>query len=263
VTLFEPAGPTGALVRVRMTVAYDGGQFHGFAASAGVTTVAGTLADALGRVLRHEVTLTAAGRTDTGVHAHGQVVSFDACGDRLDLERLQRSVNKLCAPAIAVRDANVVARDFDARFSATWRRYRYTILNTPVPDPFLAATAWQIDKPLDRRALVLACDPFIGEHDFTTFCRRRRDDPEAPMTRRVMTARWDERPGDILRFEITANAFCHQMVRSIVGTMVDAGLGRHRPGELLGMLRARDRRAAGTVAPPHGLCLWAVGYADA
>jgi tRNA pseudouridine38-40 synthase len=245
-----------------MTVAYDGGRFHGFAANAGVTTVAGTLGEALGRVLRHGVSITAAGRTDAGVHAHGQVVTFDACADQLDLLRLQRSVNKLCAPAIAVRDATIAAPGFDARFSATWRRYRYTVLNSPTPDPFLAATAWQIDKPLDRNAVVLACDPFIGEHDFTTFCRRRRDDPDAPMTRRVISARWDEFSGDILRFEITANAFCHQMVRSIVGTMIDAGLGRRRPGELLAMLRARDRRAVGGIAPPHGLCLWAVGYAD-
>jgi tRNA pseudouridine38-40 synthase len=246
-----------------MTVAYDGGQFHGFAENVGVTTVASTLGAALGRVLRHPVSITAAGRTDAGVHAHGQVVSFDTHADDLDLDRVQRSVNKMCGPAIAVRQVALAPPGFDARFSATWRRYRYTILNSPNPDPFLAATAWQVDKPLDRHALLLACDPFIGEHDFTTFCRRRRDDPEAPMTRRVSTARWDELPGDILRFEITANAFCHQMVRSIVGTMVDAGLGRHRPGELLAMLRARDRHAAGGVAPPHGLCLWEVGYADA
>jgi tRNA pseudouridine38-40 synthase len=245
-----------------MTVAYDGSRFHGFAENVGVTTVASTLATALGKVLRHSVSITGAGRTDAGVHAYGQVVSFDTHAHDVDLDRVQRSVNKLCAPAIAVRDLNLVPPGFDARFSATWRRYRYTILNSPTPDPFLATTAWHVDKPLDRSALVLSCDPFIGEHDFTTFCRRRRSAPEAPMTRRVTAARWEDLPGDLLRFEITANAFCHQMVRSIVGTMVDAGLGRHRPGELLGMLQARDRHVAGGVAPPHGLCLWAVGYAD-
>jgi tRNA pseudouridine38-40 synthase len=243
-----------------MTIAYDGSHFHGFADNAGVTTVAGTLADALGRVLRHRVAVTGAGRTDTGVHAHGQVVSFDTNASDLDLDRVQRSINKMCAPAIAVRDIALAPPGFDARFSARWRRYRYTILNAPTPDPFLAATAWHVDKPLDRAALVLCCDPVIGEHDFSTFCRRRRDDRDASLTRRVMEARWDDRPGDLVRFEITANAFCHQMVRSIVGTMVDAGLGRHRPGELLGMLRARDRHVAGQVAPPHGLCLWEVGY---
>jgi tRNA pseudouridine38-40 synthase len=245
-----------------MTVAYDGGCFHGFAENVGVTTVAGTLTAALARVLRQPVSVTAAGRTDAGVHAHGQVVSFDTSAERLDLERLQRSVNKLCGPAIAVRDVALAPPGFDARFSAIWRRYRYTILNSSTPDPFLARTAWQVDKPLDRHALLLSCDPFIGQHDFSTFCRRRRDNPNAPMTRRVIAARWDELPGDILRFEITANAFCHQMVRSIVGTMVDAGIGRRRPGELLAMLQARDRHAAGEVAPPHGLCLWEVGYAD-
>ncbi|MDQ1422920.1 MAG: tRNA pseudouridine38-40 synthase [Acidimicrobiaceae bacterium] len=245
-----------------MTVAYDGGCFHGFAENVGVTTVAGALSAALGRVLRHPVSITGAGRTDAGVHAVGQVVSFDTHAADLDLDRVQRSINKLCAPAVAVRDVAVAPPGFDARFSARWRRYRYTILNSPTPDPFLAATAWHVDKPLDRYALVLACDPFIGEHDFSTFCRRRRGDPEATMTRRVTAARWEELPGDILRFEITANAFCNQMVRSIVGTMVDAGVGRHRPGELLAMLRSRNRHAAGNVAPPHGLCLWEVGYDD-
>lgn len=242
-----------------MTVAYDGSRFHGFAENAGVTTVAGTLAAALRRVLRHAVALTAAGRTDAGVHAHGQVVSFDGA-EGLDLARVQRSVNKLCAPAIVVREIAVAAPDFDARFSALWRRYRYTVLNAPVPEPLLAGVAWHVDKPLDRAALQLSCDPFIGEHDFTSFCRRRRDDPEASMTRRVLSAGWTELPGDLLRFEITANAFCHQMVRSIVGTMVDTGLGRHRPGEILAMMRAHDRSAAGRIAPAHGLCLWEVGY---
>ena len=246
-----------------MTIAYDGGKFHGFAENPGVVTVAGTLSAALARVLRHSVSLTGAGRTDAGVHAYGQVVTFDATSGGLDLERVGRSVNRMCAPSLAVRDAVVAPSGFDARFSAQWRRYRYTILNSPTPDPLLAATTWHVDKPLDRGALRLACDPFIGEHDFTSFCRRRRDDPDAPMARRVLAARWDEPPGDLLRFEITANAFCHQMVRSIVGTMVDAGLGRHRAGEIMAMLRARDRQAAGQIAPPHGLCLWEVGYGDA
>jgi tRNA pseudouridine38-40 synthase len=211
--------------------------------------------------------LTAAGRTDTGVHAWGQVVSFDAPADGLDLARLQRSVNGLCGPAIAVRTAEVAAPDFDARFSAIWRRYRYTILNEPVPDPFLASTTWSIPAPLDLRALRLACDPLIGEHDFSSFCRRpkphERGAPPATLVRRVLSARWDE-VGDgerrLLRFDITATAFCHQMVRSIVGTLAEVGLGRRSAGSIMGTLRAKDRARAAQPAPPHGLCLWEVGY---
>ena len=253
-------------VRVRLLVAYDGSAFHGFALNRDVPTVAGALSGAISRVLGHEVVLTAAGRTDTGVHAWGQVVSFDAPADGLDLARLQRSINGLCGPSIAVRAAEVAAPDFDARFSAVWRRYRYTVLNEAAPDPFFAATTWHVEPPLDLRVLRLACDPLIGEHDFSSFCRRRKPaegEPPATLVRRVVSARWDEvgAPGRrLLRFEITANAFCHQMVRSLAGTLVEVGLGKRSAGSILGTLRARDRATAGQLAPPHGLCLWEVGY---
>jgi tRNA pseudouridine38-40 synthase len=264
-TLFDPepppAAPSGApQARVRLVVAYDGAAFHGFAANPGVRTVQGTLAEALQTVLRAPVELTGAGRTDAGVHAWGQVVSFDAPDAAFDPARLVRSVNKLCAPALVVRSAEQAAPDFDARFSALWRRYRYTVLTTPTPNPFLATTAWHVPRPLDLDGLRLGCDPLIGEHDFSTFCRKPKGVDEPPMTRRVLDAAWTDLGDGLLRFEIRANAFCHQMVRSIVGTLVDVGLGRHHAGEIMGMLRARDRGAAGRVAPPHGLCLWEVGY---
>jgi tRNA pseudouridine38-40 synthase len=253
-------------------VAYDGSGFHGFALNQGVATVAGTLSEALRTVLGHPVTLTAAGRTDAGVHAWGQVVSLDVPDrgedDPLDLDGVRRSVNALCGPAIVVRAVEWAAADFDARFSARWRRYRYTVLNDPVPDPFLAATTWHVDRPLDLRVMRLACDPFIGEHDFSSFCRRPKrpeGEPPATLVRRVTAARWDDVgdvPGRLLRFEITANAFCHQMVRSIVGTLVEVGLGRRSAGSVLATLRARDRSRAGQLAPPHGLCLYEVGYDD-
>lgn len=244
-----------------MTVAYEGTSFRGFARNDGVPTVAGALGGAIETVLRHPVELTAAGRTDAGVHARGQVVSFDAPAEGLDLERLARSVNGLCAPAIAVLDAAMADKDFSARFSARWRRYRYTVLNRAMPDPFRAATAWHVDRPLDLRAMQLGADPLIGEHDFTSFCRRPRGTDEPPtMVRRVLTARWSDDGDDVKVFDICANAFCHQMVRSVVGLLVDVGLGRRRAGEVLGVLRAKDRARVGTVAPPHGLCLEEVGY---
>jgi tRNA pseudouridine38-40 synthase len=251
--------------RIRLLVAYDGTDYRGFAENIGVVTVGGTLRAAIERVLGTAVELTVAGRTDAGVHAWGQVVTFDAPAGGLDLERLQRSVNGLCKPAIVIRAAEAAPPVFDARFSAIWRQYRYTVLNRDVPDPFLWRTAWLVPEPLDLSSLRLACDPLYGEHDFTSFCRAPRvADGMVPasMVRRVHEARWADLGDGVLRFEIQANAFCHQMVRSLVGLMVDVGRGRRSAGEVLGVLRARKRRGLGNIAPPTGLCLWAVGYPD-
>ena len=158
-TLFDPselppAPPDGASVRVRMTVAYHGKGFHGFAEQQGVKTVGGKLRQATERVLGHGIELACAGRTDTGVHARGQVVSFDADPERLDTEALERSLNKVLAPAVAVREVAVAPPDFDARRSAVARRYRYLVLNSPYPDPLLADRAWHVEHPLDLRALL-------------------------------------------------------------------------------------------------------------
>jgi tRNA pseudouridine38-40 synthase len=246
-----------------MTVSYDGTHFHGFAAQPGIRTVAGTLCEALSKVLRHPVELTGAGRTDRGVHAHGQVVSFDAEAARFDGPVLLRVLNKLCGPSLVVRDVAEASPDFDARFSARSRGYRYTIVNRLVPDPFRWATSWHVPEPLDLAALRLACDPIIGEHDFSSFCRRpreRRPAAEISLMRRVLTADWVEEDAGILRFEIEASSFCHQMVRSLVGLLVDVGKGRRRAGEVLSIMAARDRGALTTIAPPRGLCLWQVSY---
>lgn len=260
-TLFDPppAPRPQRTVRVRATVAYDGTGYSGFAVQAGTAkTIGGALTGALSRVLGHPVELTCAGRTDSGVHAWGQVISFDASEERLDLEQVQRSVNKQLRPQIAIRCIEVAAPDFSARFSATGRQYRYTILNGPTPSPFLARTAWWIETPLDLNAMRLACDPLMGEHDFSSFCRR--PDAGASLTRRVVDARWEAKEDGRLEFWIEANAFCHQMVRSIVGTLVEVGLRKKHAGDVMAIIRAEDRSAAGQLAPPHGLCLWAVRY---
>jgi tRNA pseudouridine38-40 synthase len=249
-------------VRVRLLVAYDGSDFHGFATQPGQRTVAGRLADAIERVVRHPVELTCAGRTDKGVHAWGQVVSVDLAAG-VDLAALHRSLVKLCGPDIVVREVALAAPDFDARFSALSRTYRYTVLNRPVPDPFLVRTAWHVPPPLELELLRLACDPFLGEHDFSAFCRRPKPSPggeEASLVRRVQAAAWTDLGDGLLRFEITATAFCHQMVRSIVGTVVSAGHGGVKAGAIRGILASGDRANAAPIAPPQGLCLWHVEY---
>ncbi|MHB1445546.1 MAG: tRNA pseudouridine(38-40) synthase TruA [Acidimicrobiales bacterium] len=269
-----------------MTLAYDGTGFRGFAAQRGVTTVAGVLADALHSVIGHPVQITCAGRTDAGVHAAGQVIHFDLDPARSraayatatpDTAAIRRSLNRMLAPAVVVREAELGAPGFDARRSAQWRRYCYVVLNREDPDPFLAATTWHVEAPLDLRAMQLSCDPIHGEHDFAAFCRQPPGDGST--VRRVSRAGWSVlsvssvappgrrvRPGRgaegdcLLCFEIVAGAFCQQMVRSLVGTMVDIGRGRKTAGDMAWILRSLDRANAGSPAPPQGLCLEEVGY---
>jgi tRNA pseudouridine38-40 synthase len=261
VTLFDTqaGGPSGP-AQVKMVVAYDGTDFSGFAAQPNqphVRTVGGVLGAAIAKVLRHEVELTCAGRTDAGVHAWGQVVSFPSVPG-LDPWRLAAAVSSMIGPEVVVRDCELVASTFDARHRATWRRYRYTIVNRRVADPFRDRFTWWIPDPLDIRALRMAADPFVGEHDFSSFCRKG---PEgSTLTRRVLDSSWHDEGDGVLRYEIRANAFCWQMVRSVVGTLVEVGTGKRTPGEIMGILRARERAAAGQIAPPRGLCLWEVGY---
>ena len=252
-----------SLRNVRLVVAYDGTDFHGFATADGVPTVMGTLSREVERIVRRPVELVGAGRTDAGVHAWGQVVSGQIPADT-DLGRLAHSLNRLCQPSISVRSAEWADADFSARFSATARTYRYAVWNDPAPNPLVTRFSWHVTAPLDVEAMNAGAAALVGDHDFSSFCRRPKvgdDRPEPSMVRRLMSARWRPATTDqMLEFEIAASAFCHQMVRSIVGTLVDIGLGRREPKSIAAMLAARDRQAAGQVAPPTGLVLWHVEY---
>jgi tRNA pseudouridine38-40 synthase len=164
----------------------------------------------------------------------------------------------MLAPEIVVRRCEHAALHFDARRSAKWRRYQYTIVNRPDPDPFLARYSWWIPERLDLSQLRLAADPFVGEHDFASFCRKG---PEGSTTRRrVLESHWLPEDDGVLVYEVRATAFCWQMVRSVVGTIVDAGVGKIRAGDIMQILRAGSRQQAGRIAPPEGLCLMKVGY---
>ncbi|MGB3735124.1 MAG: tRNA pseudouridine(38-40) synthase TruA [Ilumatobacter sp.] len=266
-----------------LLVAYDGTDFHGFAESKGVATVMGTMRATLQQILQVELELTAAGRTDAGVHGWGQVVTgrFPA---HADLERLRTSVNRMCAPAIAIRSAEWADDDFDARFSATSRAYRYDVWNHPQPNPLAARTSWHVPYDVDLDAMNQGAAHLLGQHDFASFCRRPKvaeGSPEKSLVRIMQRAAWHRvtppgdaavaAPGDpthavsmpdaMLRFEIAASSFCHQMVRSIVGTLVEVGRGRRSPDSIVDTLVAQDRSTAGPVAPPTGLVLWDVSYA--
>lgn len=254
----------------RLLIAYDGTDFRGLAPNDGVRTVVGELQRVLEPFLGEVPDIVMSGRTDAGVHAWGQVLSFTADVE-LDAARIQKSITSRLGPEIVARDLSVVDDGFSARFSATGRRYRYHIANRATPDPFTARTAWWVAAPLDVAAMAAAATHLLGEHDFSSFCRRPKPAPgpdgtveEPSLVRRVTGARWraltDAEPAGMLRFEIEGSAFCHQMVRSIVGFLVAVGAGKRSGDELPAVLAARDRAAAEQPAPPHGLTLWQVDY---
>ena len=263
--------------RVRLVVAYNGQPFHGFAINPKVATVAGTLGGALQQIFQTPIPLVSAGRTDAGVHAVSQVISCDIAED-CDLVTLRKQLNSLCGPEIIVKEIAWAPSDFHARFSAIWRHYQYFVYNADFPDPFKVASSWHVIAPLNLHAMQLACDPIIGTHDFSAFCRRPKPDiepdlegpetgdgsgemvREKSLRRYVMQASWREVGESMFRFDIRANAFCHQMVRSLVGTFVEIGTRKRPSSDMMALIRSGDRAEASQLAPPQGLFLTEVGY---
>ncbi len=249
-------------VRVRIDLAYDGGGFHGFAAQAeDVRTVEGVLAAAVATLAGGPVELAVAGRTDKGVHARHQVVHADVPADcRLvgDVERARGALDGMCGPEIAVWRVRVVDEGFHARFSATERRYRYRLCDAVALDPLERHATWHVGPPrLDEAAMEAGGAHLLGEHDFASFCRRAG---EQHLTRRIDELRVRRQPHGIVEVTLAGPAFCHQMVRSIVGCLLRVGRGHRDPDWAAEVLAARDRQAVGQVAPPRGLVLTGVRY---
>jgi len=238
-----------------MTLSYDGSGFQGWARNAGQRTVEGVLSDALARLLGDMPKLAVAGRTDAGVHARGQVASFPAADD-VDLERLQISINGLLAPEIVAEDVRQAPEGFNARFSATAREYRYRIDIGPWPDPFEARFVWHRRDELALSPIREAARALLGEHDFASFCRR----PQSGGTVRRLERLSIARVGDRVEISARANAFLHQMVRTLVGTLVAVGEGRLAPGAVHEILVVRDRGRTPPMAPAYGLTLERVIY---
>lgn len=242
----------------RLDIAYDGSGFRGYAAQAGQRTVQGELERALATVVKEPVETVVAGRTDAGVHARGQVVSFRT-NTIIDTEKTRRSLNGVLGLEIAVMALRPVDDDFDARHSAVWRRYRYSMGTGVAQDPLSRHFVWYVDVRLDLGAMRSAAAHFLGEHDFSSFCRsvsgrsNRRDVTELTL---------EEAGRDLLVVWVQANAFCHQMVRSVVGHLYDVGRGFASAELTREVIDAGDRSRVATVAPPHGLVLWKVGYRD-
>lgn len=243
---------------IRLTLAYDGTDFRGWAQQRdpSVRTVEGSLVEVLARVVRHDVGLSVAGRTDAGVHARGQVTSF-LTPSRLAPERMQKAINGFLSPEIVVVDAREVREGFDARFAATAREYRYVIDSAPVADPFTARYVWHRPAELSIGRMREAARHLVGEHDFTSFCRHPgQGKPTVRDLQRVSVTR----EGFTLTVRFRANAFLHQMVRTIVGTLVRVGEGRLEPQDVRTMLEVRKRSVISQPAPPRGLTLETVAY---
>ena len=240
---------------VRVSLAYDGTSFRGWARNAGQRTVEGVLSDALARVLGDAPKLSVAGRTDAGVHARRQVASF-VVRDEVDLEKLKRSINGMLAPEVVAEDVRRAPEGFDARFSATARGYRYRIDVRPWPDPFEARFVWHRPGELAMTPMREAARSLLGEHDFASFCRRPQSGGTVRRLERLSIARVGER----IEISARANAFMHQMVRTLVGTLVAVGDGRLEPDAVHEILVARDRARTPPMAPAHGLTLERVVY---
>lgn len=203
--------------------------------------------------------MTVAGRTDAGVHAVGQVVSITGVPDDADPARVQLSLNRLCGPSVVVHGCAAAPEEFNARFDALSRTYVYAIATDEVVDPWTARTAWHRPGELDVDAMNEASGHLLGRRDFTSF--GRLPSPEASPERTLYELSCSS-GGGIVRIKARAEAFIQQMVRSLAGTLVTVGEGKTSPDEVPAILDARDRSAAGPVAPPHGLCLVTVEYPD-
>lgn len=271
-------GEQGGIIRVRIDLAYDGTGFSGWAAQPGRRTVEGVLAETLGRVLRMDepLRLTVAGRTDAGVHARGQVAHADLPRDAWELAGGQRPrrqgaerpmdaggalagrLGRALPADLRVRTIDPAPEGFDARFSALWRRYSYRVCDAAVrADPLRRNdTLWHL-RPLDLAAMTEAATLLLGEHDFAAFCRRREG---ATTVRALRRLDWQRDADGIAVATVIADAFCHNMVRSLVGALLPVGDGARPPSWPASVLAERTRDPAVRVVPPHGLCLEEVRY---
>lgn len=259
-----PADFTSATAACAVTVAYDGSHFAGFARQPGLRTVQGAIESALGTVFREEVPTVGAGRTDAGVHALGQVVSFDIPGEIPSVAALRRSLDALTGPGIVIRDVRMVRPGFSARFDAIRREYRYRIVTGAVAPLFLERFAWHVPAALDIDAMGEGARALVGEHDFASFCVT--ESAKGKNTVRTVHAlellREEHLGEECVTVRVVGTAFLHSMVRVIVGTLVEVGAGRRETRWVAQALAARSRAAAGPTAPPAGLVFHSVSYPD-
>ena len=242
-------------MRYRALVEYDGTAYCGFQRQSHVPTIQRQLEEALKTVIGQAVTVMGAGRTDSGVHATGQVIAFDIQWQHGD-EALQRALNARLPEDIAVRDLAEAVQDFHPRFSALRRAYVYRIYNSEIRSPIHRRTTWHVPRPLAMAEMNRAAEVVVGLHDFATFGQP----PQGHNTEREVFKAFWRKKDELLLFEIEANAFLYRMVRSLVGSMKAVGEGRWTVIDFVDAFQMRERRLAGQTAPAHGLCLTGVTY---
>ena len=242
--------------RLRLLVEYDGTDFSGWQRQPGQRTVQGSLEDAVREMTGESVFIRAAGRTDAGVHADGQVASLDLEAN-IPVHGILRGLNTILPADLALLDVAEAAPDFDARFSARGKVYRYTVWTHLVRSPRRARDTWHVRHPVDVEAMRAAAAALVGEHDFRAF---RASDCDRKTTRRVVRRLDVDRQGALLTIDVEATAFLKNMVRILVGTLVDVGRGRIGAATIPRMLETGDRTIGGMTAPAHGLTLLRVIY---
>ena len=254
----EPAAPLGSgLSRVRLDLSYDGTDFFGWARQPGRRTVCGVLEDGMSMVLRYDVKLTVAGRTDTGVHATGQVAHADLPSN-VDVARLPRRLASFLPPDVRVFAARQVSTDFNARFSALRRHYAYRVTDAPYgAEPLRRVDTLAWPRSLNVDAMNAASAQLLGEHNFVAFCRRREG---ATTVRELQRLTWTRADDGIVIASVVADAFCQSMVRSLVGAMLAVGEGRKPVNWPVSLFKATERTSEIAVVPPHGLTLIQVDY---
>jgi tRNA pseudouridine38-40 synthase len=243
-------------VNIKLTIEYDGTNYHGWQIQPNGQTIQAVLENALSVFFAEPIRITGSGRTDAGVHAFGQIANFHT-GKPFDRHRLLRGLNALTPRDITIKDAEAVADFFDARRDGCARVYHYQILNRPTPSPFYWNRAWHLHAPLDIEAMRAAIPCLLGEHDFSSF-RAAGCEAEHPVRNVYETS--IERSGELVVYTIEATAFLRHMVRNIVGTLVEVGHGIRTPESFAELLASRDRNRAGVTAPAHGLFLMEVKY---
>ncbi len=243
--------------RYRLTIEYDGSSFNGYQAQDGLPTVQGALEAAILAFCGETIRLQAAGRTDAGVHALGQVIHADLDRDWPAATVMNALNAHLIGSPVVVLACEVAEGDWHARFSAVERRYLYRILNRPAPPALDRGRVWHVKKPLDAEAMHRAAQALVGHHDFTTF-RDLACQAKSPM--KTLDLARVSRVGEEVHLSFASRSFLHRQVRSMAGTLVEAGLGRWEVDDVRAALEARDRRACGPVAPACGLYLSGVGY---
>lgn len=237
--------------RIRLLVEYDGTDFHGWQVQPRVRTVQGELQRAAFEMTGEATNIRGASRTDTGVHALGQVAHFDtSCG--IDASRFAAGLTALTGDDVAVVRSDEVAPGFSARHDARGKVYRYLIWNRRSPSPFRRRTSWHLRKPLDVEAMRLGAAHLVGEHDFAAF---RAASCDAPTTVRTITRLEIEMREGLVEVTVAGTAFLQHMVRIMVGTLVTVGMGKASADDIIRVRESRNRQEAGQTAPPHGLCL--------